>query len=268
LRAQVRVMSLPKGILNMLPEQVRAAYESMSPEQQVVCAAVENASSRWWQDESDGMAEIDQTIINKGRSRAETAEAALQAARNEDMAEINRAFEQRREIERLEAERLLIEQRLLLLEAEQRHRNAVPESKPLYPAPTDIKPDTPLRLEDAAKLYGVTVSTLRTAIRDGDLVASKVAGKLLVIPDALADMMKRTRTCAAQKPAADRKARGSTSDRPTDPEASGDGSSSTERSRSAQAHLSTISKRLRRRSTNTSAKSTNPISAPVIPLKS
>jgi hypothetical protein len=247
-------MAIPKGFLNMPPEQFRAAYGAMSPEERAVLAA------------------LDQTL-----SRAEKAEAALQAKRNDEfdqaMAVINRAAEQRREIERLEAERSLIEQRHVLLETEQRHRNAVPESKPIDPAPTgDIKPDTPLRLEDAARLAypdgSMTASGLRKLGKQNLLRVERTRNRDYTTLRAIEEMRQASCRNAQGDPASGSNLQPTTSKASSDAARRGS-SEMTERAKSARAALLKTAQALSESSTTTSqANTASPAIGTVIPLKS
>src|SRR6516164_6815405 len=128
--------------------------------------------------------------------------------------------------------------------------------------PKDIGPDTPLRLDLAARVAfpggGMTASGLRREAARGHLTIERIAGKLFTTLGAIAIMRERCRVQLHQPDCgSENAAMGQTS-----------GSSSMPDGRSAQAHLRTIAERLKRRSNDTSDANTSPISATVIPLGS
>jgi hypothetical protein len=146
----------------------------------------------------------------------------------------------------------------------------------VIPAPETITPDTPLRLDVAARLAfpggGMTESGLRNEIAKGNLRAELIANKLFTTLTNIEEMRNR---CAVPT-----KARESSSETPADPASPTDGSSSTEMapdvaSSARQARLRQIAQRLRgsgrkpnKSSPSTSEKSINRNSATVIPIKS
>ena len=132
---------------------------------------------------------------------------------------------------------------------------------------TNINPDTPLRLDVAARLAfpllpngkpSMTASGLRKEAAKGKLVIERIAGKDFTTLDAITNM--RTRCRLDQVPQDSISASGGTEQRP--------GSSSTEDARSARAHLRTIAERLKKPSKATSDKNTGPVSTTVTPLRS
>src|SRR5271166_2493077 len=140
-----------------------------------------------------------------------------------------------------------------------RERRVVPD--------ININPDTPLRLDMAARLAfpllsnekpSMTASGLRKEAARGRLVIERIAGKDFTTLAAIANM--RTLCRLAQVPQGSISASGETEQTP--------GSSSTADAKSAQAHLRKIAERLKRPSKATSDKSTAPVSAKVIPLGS
>jgi len=128
--------------------------------------------------------------------------------------------------------------------------------------PEGIGPDTPLRLDLAARVAfpggGMTASGLRREAARGHLTIERIAGKDFTTLGAIAAMREKCRVqlhhpdCGSENAAM-----GQTS-----------GSSLMPDGRSAQAHLQMIAERLKRRSNNTSDANTSPISARVIPLGS
>jgi hypothetical protein len=126
----------------------------------------------------------------------------------------------------------------------------------------DIGPDTPLRLDVAARIAfpggGMTASGLRREAARGRLTIELIAGKHFTTLAAIAAMREK---CRAQ-PAHPDSTCESAATAPTS------GSSSMPDNRPAQAHLRTIAERLKRPSKNTSDASTNQTSATVIPLGS
>jgi len=130
-----------------------------------------------------------------------------------------------------------------------------------------IGPDTPLRLDVAARLAfpplpngkpSMTASGLRKEAARGRLAVERIAGKDFTTLAAIANMRMLCRL--AQVPQGSISASGETERTP--------GSSSIPDARSAQAHLRTIAERLKKPSKATSGKNTAPISETVIPLGS
>ena len=128
--------------------------------------------------------------------------------------------------------------------------------------PEGIGPDTPLRLDLAARVAfpggGMTASGLRREAARGHLTIERIAGKLFTTLGAVAAMREKCRVqphhpdCGSENAAM-----GQTS-----------GSSLMPDGRSAQAHLHMIAERLKRRSNDTSGANTSLTSATVIPLGS
>jgi hypothetical protein len=151
----------------------------------------------------------------------------------------------------------------------------------VLPPETPQRPDdnTPLRLEDAARWCppGITVSTLRNEINNGNLPRCEFGGKLwLTLADIHHAMTKDSDTCAPSPDAAPR-ARGSTSNRRADLEASGDGSATTatppgddvESQRAAMASIASRLKASARKPTSGSARTSrnSRASSKVVPIK-
>jgi hypothetical protein len=128
--------------------------------------------------------------------------------------------------------------------------------------PNDIGPNTPLRLDVAARVAfpagGMTASGLRREAARGHLTIERIAGKDFTTLSAIDTMRER---CRAQKPHHDSTSEPGATVKPR-------GSSSTPDARSGQAHLRTIAAKLKRPSKATSDASTSQISATVIPLAS
>ncbi|MFB9952456.1 excisionase [Rhizobium puerariae] len=124
--------------------------------------------------------------------------------------------------------------------------------------PNLVTDDMPLRLKKALELAfphgGMTVSGLRTEIRNGNLAAETIAGKQFTTLNHIKAMRAKCR--ANQKGSAS----GSASERDEQPS----GSSSTDRLKSAQDALQTMSLALIGRSKNTSLKDTSRTSTRVI----
>lgn len=90
--------------------------------------------------------------------------------------------------------------------------------------------DEPMTLAEAAAVFfpdgPLTLSSLRTAVRDGDLAIARVAGKILTTPRAIREM---TKPCRAEMPSRTEAGTGGTAG------ASGPGPLSAERLKAAQA---------------------------------
>lgn len=132
---------------------------------------------------------------------------------------------------------------------------------------TNIEPDTPLRLDMAARLAfprlpngkpSMTASGLRKEAAKGRLLIERIAGKDFTTLAAIDNM--RTLCRLAQVPHGFTSAGAQTEQVP--------GSSLTTDGRSAQAHLRMIAERLKKPSKTTLDKNTVPTSATVIPLGS
>ena len=139
-------------------------------------------------------------------------------------------------------------------------RNRVPELD-------RVGPDTPLRLDVAARLAfpplpngkpSMTASGLRKEAVRGRLAIERIAGKDFTTLGAIANMRALCRL--APVPQGSISASGEMEQTP--------GSSSITDARSAQAHLRMIAERLKKPLKTTSGKSTAPVSATVIPLAS
>jgi len=128
--------------------------------------------------------------------------------------------------------------------------------------PNGIGPDTPLRLDVAARIAfpagGMTASGLRREAARGRLTVERIAGKDFTTLSAIATMREK---CRAQKPH-----HGSTFESVgTVPP---NGSFSMPDARSGQAHLRAIAEKLKKPLRHTSDASTSPTSVTVIPLES
>jgi len=128
--------------------------------------------------------------------------------------------------------------------------------------PQEIGPDTPLRLDVAARIAfpggAMTASGLRCEAARGRLMIERIAGKDFTTLAAIATMREK---CRAQPP---RPASTSESDATEPPT----GSSSMPDGKSQQAHLKAIAEKLKKPSRHTSDASTSQTSATVIPLGS
>ena len=132
----------------------------------------------------------------------------------------------------------------------------------LTPKPEEIGPDTPLRLDVAARVAfpggGMTASGLRREAARGRLTIERIAGKDFTTLAAIAIMREK---CRAQPlpPVSTSENVGTV---PTN------GLSSTPDDRSGRAHLRAIAAKLKKPSKATSDASTSQTSATVIPLGS
>jgi hypothetical protein len=128
--------------------------------------------------------------------------------------------------------------------------------------PEGIGPDTPLRIDVAARVAfphgGLTAAGLRREAARGHLTIERIAGKDFTTLGAIAVMRERCRVQPHRPDSgSENAATGQTS-----------GSSSTPDGKSAQAHLREIAERLKRPSNGISDANTNPTSGTVIPLAS
>ena len=130
------------------------------------------------------------------------------------------------------------------------------------PAPEEIGPDTPLRLDIAARIAfpggAMTASGLRREAARGRLTIERIAGKDFTTLAAIAAMREQ---CRAPPHLPASTSASAAMARPN-------GSSSTPDVSSGQAHLRAIAAKLKKPSRTTSDASTSPISATVIPLGS
>jgi hypothetical protein len=128
--------------------------------------------------------------------------------------------------------------------------------------PEEIGPDTPLRLDVAARIAfpggAMTVSGLRREAARGRLMIERIAGKDFTTLGAIATMREK---CRAQPP----RPASTSENAATEPLT---GSSSMPDARSGQAHLKAIAEKLKKPSRHTSDASTSQTSATVIPLGS
>jgi hypothetical protein len=133
-----------------------------------------------------------------------------------------------------------------------------------------VDPDKPITLATAERLAfpdgGMTISGLRNEIAKGNLRASKMSGQIYVTMNDITRMMER---CTI---GADDQAKGHGSTCESGPMEKGDGSFSTSHqpasaSSEALAHLKGIAQELKKRSPNTSRRSTSRTSATVTRLK-
>jgi hypothetical protein len=127
--------------------------------------------------------------------------------------------------------------------------------------PEGIGPDTPLRLDVAARVAfhgGLTAAGLRREAARGNLTIERIAGKDFTTLRAIAAMREKCRVQLHHPGSGcENAATGETS-----------GSFSTPDGRSAQAHLRKIAEGLKRPSNDISDANTSPTSATVIPLGS
>jgi hypothetical protein len=128
--------------------------------------------------------------------------------------------------------------------------------------PEEIGPDTPLRLDVAARIAfpggAMTVSGLRREAARGRLMIERIAGKDFTTLAAIATMREK---CRAQPP----RPTSTSENAATEPLT---GSSSMPDARSGQAHLKAIAEKLKKPLRHTSDVSTSQTSATVIPLGS
>ena len=138
------------------------------------------------------------------------------------------------------------------------------------PSPETITPDTPLRLDIAARLAfpagGMTASGLRREASRGRLTIERIAGKLFTTLRHIENMREQCRDrqrdhAYGSNPSNEQRTESSS--------AAQHGSFATERASAARAALERTAQALKGRSANTSQQSTkSPASGTVIPLKS
>jgi hypothetical protein len=138
------------------------------------------------------------------------------------------------------------------------------------PSPETITPDTPLRLDIAARLAfpagGMTASGLRREASRGRLIIERIAGKLFTTLRHIENMREQCRDrqrdhAYGSNPSNEQRTESLSAGRR--------GSSATERASAARAALERNAQALKGRSANTSQQNTkSPASGIVIPLKS